>query len=74
IADKKITKLFSKDLQLINLWNLDTSEIIWRPDSLGAFLLTNEKIFYSSIRDREPILIEDCVPNYCSINDYIWLP
>jgi len=69
------TELYSEALQLYKrIWDVP-SKIIWRPDSLGAFLFRDASMYYLPIPDGEPILIEnDCSLDSCSFNNYVWLP
>lgn len=68
------TDFYAENLQIIKSWDFYSDEIIWRPDSLGAFLFRETEIYYLPIPDDEPTLIEDCAPSSCSINNYVWLP
>jgi hypothetical protein len=67
-------QLYSENLKLIKSWEIRNSEMIWRPDSMGLFLFIKTAMYYLSVPDGEPTLIEDCAPDYCSIRDYVWLP
>ncbi|HET9912386.1 MAG TPA: hypothetical protein VFQ13_10880 [Anaerolineales bacterium] len=69
------TELYSKTMQFYRkIWDVPSSKIIWRPDSLGAFLFLDTRMYYLPIPDGEPTLIEDCAPSYCSSVDYAWVP
>jgi Tol biopolymer transport system component len=67
-------QLYSENLELIKSWEIRNSEMIWRPDSRGLFLFVKTAMYYLSVPDDEPTLMEDCAPDYCSIHDYVWLP
>jgi hypothetical protein len=67
-------QLFSENLELVKSWEIRNSEMIWRPDSAGLLLFIDTAMYYLPIPDGEPILVEDCAPDYCSIRDYVWLP
>lgn len=67
-------QLFSENLKLVKSWDIHKAEIIWRSDSLGLLLFMDKGMYYLSILDGEPILIEDCAPKQCTVSDYVWLP
>jgi hypothetical protein len=61
----------------VNVWDIGEyiTQISWRPDSLGVFLLTEEYIYYLPIPNGRPIRLQDCSPNDgCMNRDLIWLP
>ena len=77
ITNEKAINLFSKDLQLIKSWDIDSSEIIWSPDSAGAFLYDlydKDQLYYVSIPDGTPIPIDVCISKDCWQFGYVWLP
>ena len=67
------TELYSENLQLIKSWDMNLSEIIWRPDSLGIFLSTNSELYYFSIPEGEPKLVNVCSLDLCLLQ-HVWLP
>ena len=66
-------ELYSKDLQLIQSWEMQTYETIWRPDSVGFFLRDNPNLYYVSIKDKD-FKLEDVCPSDCLVRDFVWLP
>ncbi len=67
-------QLYSENLELVKSWEIRNSEMIWRPDSVGLLLFIDTGMYYLSVLNGEPILIEDCAPDDCSSMDYVWLP
>jgi WD40 repeat protein len=67
-------QLYTENLELVKSWEIRNAEMIWRPDSVGLFLFMDTSMSYLPVPDGEPILIEDCTPDFCSIRNYVWLP
>lgn len=68
-------ELYSEGLQLIKAWDINNKGILWRPDSLGAFLIADNELFYLPIPNREPIFVGYCSDTYCPYpEDFVWLP
>lgn len=70
--------LYTDSYQPIKSWQIDVSGVMWRPDSLGLFAFTNEFLYYLSIPDGDPVVVdrypqEACSVQYCRFQ-YIWLP
>ena len=74
IRRDNVTKLFSKNIQLIKSWDIDVSEVIWRTDSRGAFLYDRDKLYYLTIPDGTPTSIDFCIAKSCQLINYVWLP
>jgi hypothetical protein len=67
-------EIYSKNLQLIKVWDLEIYEVIWRPDSKGFFLRGNGILYYVLMDDKELSLIDVCPTQDCSFRDYVWIP
>jgi len=67
-------ELYSKDLQFIQSWDIQTYETIWRPDSVGFFLESYPNLYYISMKDKELELVDVCPSKDCPIRHYVWLP
>ena len=46
--------------------------VAWSPDSTGLFYISSG-LYYVTIPDGQPLLIDDCKPNRCE-DSFIWLP
>ena len=73
VAREKVLELFSENLKLANSWDMNFNKIAWNPTSIGVFLNWKGNLYYLSIPDGEPILIDTCTTQDCFFN-YIWLP
>lgn len=77
-----LLSLYSNTYQRTRTWLLDGEliETTWRPDSLGIFLFTSDNIYYLSIPDGEPQLLNVEVPPCqwdpvaCAQPDFAWRP
>ena len=68
-------ELYSETLQLIKSWDIYSAGILWRPDSLGAFLIVGKELHYLSIPNGEPVFVGYCSDTYCTYpEDFVWLP
>lgn len=51
--------------------------LLWRPDSQGVFYSTSKELYYLSLPDGIPILVDECVAESCgfvlSDRDSIWI-
>lgn len=70
--------LYTEAYQPIKSWSIDVPGVIWRPDSLGLFMFTNKYLYYLSIPNGDPVVVdtypqEDCSVQYCRFQ-YVWLP
>jgi dipeptidyl aminopeptidase/acylaminoacyl peptidase len=54
--------------------NIPVSAVVWRPDSTGLFLVSDRSLYFMTIPDGEPELIEQCAPEACSFREFVWLP
>lgn len=74
--------LYDVSYQQINSWVIDGElvDTTWRPDSLGIFLITRDNIYYLSIPDGEPKLLDVEVPSCpwgpvaCTWPRFAWRP
>ncbi len=74
VEDSQGLHLYSDNLELIQAWEISASELIWRPDSEGLFLLAETGMHYLPIPEGEPVLISECARNSCPTDNYVWLP
>ena len=83
-ARQRLT-LYSDAYEPIKSWMFDDHLVktSWRPDSLGIFLFTSDKIYYLVIPDGEPQLLnvevppwllEGCDPVVCTWPSFAWRP
>jgi tricorn protease-like protein len=49
-------------------------EIVWRPDSQAIFFSDNKALYYLSIPNGKPRLVDGCGKYGCSLRDSPWLP
>jgi hypothetical protein len=66
-------ELYSEKLNLLRTWDdVHAEQIIWTPDSSGAYLIEGNNVYYLSIATGETVkvnLCDDCYPF-----NYVWLP
>jgi len=75
IPSDRGTELFSATLELIKLWDIHATNIIWRPDSEGVFLVDDSNFYYLSLDDKDLNLTKVCTTDDCLIYyGYVWLP
>jgi len=76
ITSDKGGELYSNSLQLIRSWDISPTITLWSADSTGALLYTYRKLYYLSIPDGEPLLIDSCDPKEkeCDHFSSVWLP
>jgi hypothetical protein len=75
ISDGTRIELYSENFEPINSWGVYKPTIVWNPNSTGAFIRTDEKIYYLSIPNGEPTLVDDCESGHCPyLEDFVWLP
>lgn len=72
ITSENETELYSEDIELIKSLGIHATDIIWRPDSAGAFLYSDPTLYYLSMDDMN--LSEICIQDSCRPFDYVWLP
>lgn len=75
--ENRITLYTAETYEPKKSWDFNETiyRISWRPDSLGAFLLTDRYIYYLSVPDGEPVRLQDCSPNIrCPNRDFLWRP
>lgn len=49
-------------------------DIIWRPDSQAIFFSDNKAVYFLSIPNGDPRLIDECGQYGCLLRDVTWLP
>ena len=72
VAREETLELFSESLKIAHSWNMSFNKIAWNPNSTGAFLNWKESLYYLSIPDGRPALIDTCTTQDCFFN-YVWL-
>lgn len=68
-------ELYSNQFELIKLWDdiKEVGEIVWVPDSSGAYIITRRgDIYYLSLQNKNVTMVNQ-FSNYYPF-DYLWLP
>lgn len=48
--------------------------VVWRPDSAGFYYSTGKELYYLTVPDGQPVLIDQCQFDSCRYNELVWLP
>ena len=71
--------LYDQHDELVRTFPLpNVYQVLWHPDSKGIFYSSGKELYYLSVPNGEPLIIDQCLSEYCrfgfSVDDSIWLP
>lgn len=74
IARENIISLYTNKMILTKSWDKNIYEIIWSPDSKGAFFYDKTNLYYVAIPDGSIVRVSVCKSTDCQQIKYTWLP